>query len=118
MKAGVALAILFPLLGLAAEIPSAEAKNHIGQTVTVCGRVESTRYLSSSEHKHTFLNFDKPYPDHTFTAFISGENRAKFDKPEEEYLKRDVCVTGEVKNYNGRPEIEVSDSSQIRLQPK
>jgi hypothetical protein len=41
-------------------ISSAQAKDHIGETKTVCGRVADARYLETRSHV-TFLNFDKPY---------------------------------------------------------
>ena len=118
MKTAVAVMLLAPALFAADTVPAAEAKNHIGKTATVCGMVAATRYLDSSERKLTFLNFDKPYPNHSFTAIISGENRAKFGKPEQDYLHKDVCVTGEVRDYNGKPEIELNDPKQIRLDSK
>ena len=99
-------------------IPASQAKDHVGQTGTVCGKVVGTRYLESSNRQPTFLNFDKAYPDHTFTAIIFGENRAKFGKPEQDYLQKDLCVTGEIKDYNGKPEIELTDPKQIRLDSK
>jgi|SRR5579863_7230322 len=115
MKLLLPLLVLTFLLSAADTIPSSEAKDHIGQTATVCGKVVSTRYLDSSNRRPTFLNFDKPFPNHTFTAIIFGENRARFGKPEEEYLQKDVCVTGTIANYNDKPQIELTDPKQIRL---
>jgi micrococcal nuclease len=105
------------LLAAADTIPSAEAKDHIGQTGTVCGKVADTRYLESGR-RPTFLNFDDRYPDHTFTAVIFGENRAKFGTPEKDYLDKDICVAGKIEEYNGKPQIVVSDASQIKLSSK
>ena len=105
-------------LAAADTIPAAEAKNHVGQTGTVCGKVADTRYLESSTRQPTFLNFDKPYPNHTFTALIFGANRAKFGKPEQDYAQKDVCVTGQIIDFNGKPEIELTDPKQIRVESK
>jgi hypothetical protein len=44
------------------KLTAAEAKDHIGERATVCGRVASTRYAVTSRGKPTFLNLDKPYP--------------------------------------------------------
>jgi DNA/RNA endonuclease YhcR with UshA esterase domain len=119
MKASVIFLAVFCAHTLpAAGIPAAQAKDHVGQTATVCGKVAGTRYLQSSDRQPTFLNFDKPYPDHTFTAIIFGDNRAKFGKPEQDYWQKNLCVTGEIKNYNGKPQIEVSDPKQIRLESR
>ena len=98
-------------------IPSSEAKNHVGETATVCGHVADSRYQESGSHV-TFLNFDKTYPNHTFTGFIPGDSRARFTAPEKEYLDKDVCVTGKIQDYRGKPEIVLTDPQQIRLQAK
>jgi hypothetical protein len=49
-----------------------EAKDHVGETATVCGSVVSTRYATSSKGRPTFLNLDKPYPNQVFTVLIWG----------------------------------------------
>jgi len=98
-------------------ISSAQAKDHIGETVTVCGKVADSRYVETGSHV-TFLNFDKPFPNHTFTAFIPAENRSKFGTPEKDYRDKDVCITGKIQAYRGKPEIVVSDPEQIKLQLK
>jgi hypothetical protein len=55
-----------------------DAKNHIGETATVCGSVVSTHYAPGTKGQPTFLNLDKPYPNPVFTVLIWGENRSKF----------------------------------------
>jgi len=45
-------------------------------------------------------------------------DRAKFGTPEKDYLDKDVCVTGEIQNYNGKPEIVLTEPEQIKLQSK
>jgi micrococcal nuclease len=119
MRAAVALAILIglPRPSLADAIPSAQAKDHIGETATVCGRVADTLYQETGSHV-TFLNFDKPYPSHTFTAFLPAENRSKFGTPEKDYKDKDICVTGKIENYRGKPEIVLTDPQQIKVQAK
>jgi DNA/RNA endonuclease YhcR with UshA esterase domain len=116
MKIHLALLFAARLLSAADTIQSAEAKDHIGETTTVCGKVSDARYMDSSHV--TFLNFDKPYPNHTFTSFIPSENRAKFSTPEKEYLGKDVCVTGKIQDYRGKPEIVLTEPEQIKLQSK
>lgn len=43
-------------------IEATEAKEHVGEEATVCGRVVSTRYAATSRGSPTFLNFERPYP--------------------------------------------------------
>ena len=76
-----------------------------------------TRYLDSGR-KPTFLNFDHKYPDHTFTVVIFGEDRAKFGTPEKDYLDKDICVTGKIEDYNGKPQIVISEPGQIKAASK
>jgi hypothetical protein len=44
------------------KITAAEAKDHVGEVRTVCGKVVSTHYASGSKGQPTFLNLDEPYP--------------------------------------------------------
>jgi len=44
-------------------LTAVEAKAHVGEQTTVCGKVVSTRWAESSHGSPTFLNFDQPYPD-------------------------------------------------------
>jgi len=90
-----------------------EAKDHIGEQATVCGKVASTRYAATSRGKPTFLNLDKPYPSQVFTVLIWGENRDKFGVPEEKYREKQVCVAGKITEYRGAPEIIISDPAQL-----
>lgn len=66
-------------------LTATEAKNHIGEQATVCGKVVSTRWAESSRGSPTFLNFDQPYPDQVFTLVIWGSDRSKFGEPETAY---------------------------------
>jgi hypothetical protein len=51
-------------------IAASEAKNHIGEKATVCGKVVSAHYAARSRSQPTFLNLDKPYPQQIFTIVI------------------------------------------------
>jgi hypothetical protein len=112
------------LLGLLSAAPAfaqkklvpSEAKDHIGQTATVCGNVASTHFASSSNKQPTFLNLDKPYPNAIFTIVIWGNDRSKFGNPETKYANKLVCVTGLIKDYRGAPEIIAEEPGQIEIQ--
>jgi len=108
-------ALLLCSAAIAADIPASDAARDMGETGTVCGKVAGARHLDNSL---TFLNFDKPYPDTTFTAIIRAENREKFGKPEETYLNKDICVTGKIEEYNKKPQIALTDTSQIKMASK
>lgn len=96
-----------------------EADAFEGQTATVCGQVMGARFSQGSNGKPTFLNLGKDYPDPArFVVLIWGDDREKFAAPPEEaFLQRVICVTGEITLYNGTAEIIVTDPIQIEMQP-
>jgi hypothetical protein len=97
-------------------LTTAQAKEHMGQSATVCGDVVSTRYASKSRGNPTFINLDKPYPNQIFTVLIWGSDRPKFGNPEEKYGSKHICVTGRITEYRGVPEVAAYDPSQVRIQ--
>jgi len=98
------------------KIPASEAKNHLGQTATVCGVVASARYADSAKGKPTFLNLDKPYPNAIFTAVIWEADRPKFGQPETELKDKRICVTGKIEEYRGGPEIILRGRGQLKVE--
>jgi len=104
-----------PLLPPCEGISWDEAKNHIGDRITVYGPVVDTHWASGSSGKPTFLNIGKPYPDPSrFTVVIWIDNRNKFSEPPEDYyLGKTIAVTGLIEDYKGSPQIEVTTPEQI-----
>lgn len=97
-------------------LSAAEAGQHIGEEATVCGTVVSATYAARSRGRPTFLNLDRPYPDHVFTIVIWGENRANFpEPPEAAYKGKPVCVTGQIGQYRGKAQIVISRPGGIRI---
>jgi hypothetical protein len=110
--------VLFLLLALSTaaqtnKITAAEAKDHVGEVRTVCGKVASAHYAVRSKGQPTFLNLDGPYPKAIFTILIWGSDRAKFGAPETKHQDARVCVTGKITSYRGTPEIVATEPSQI-----
>jgi DNA/RNA endonuclease YhcR with UshA esterase domain len=99
----------------AANLTADEAKNHIGENVTVCGTVASTHYASSSRRAPTFVNLDKPYPNQPFTILIWGEDLSKFNPKPTTWDGKRVCATGTISLYQGRPEIVAKEPGQIKV---
>jgi len=82
--------------------------------VTICDKVFGGKYFSNSGM--TLLNLGGNYPDQKMTIVIKGDDRAKFkDAPETYYDGKKVCVTGRQDMYKGKPEIVVTDPSQIQV---
>jgi len=97
-------------------IKAKDAIKYVGDYKTVCGNVVSGTYASSSRGNPTFLNLDKSYPNHYFTIVIWGKNRSNFSSPPENmYLYKDICVEGTIETYKGKAQIEVSNTSKIKI---
>lgn len=99
-----------------ATFTAAEAKDHTGEKITVCDKVFETRFLENSNGQPTFLNIGAAYPNSPFTIVIFGNERANFkEKPEVFYNNKKVCATGLIKEYNGKPEMILSNESEIKI---
>ena len=97
-------------------IPAAEAAKHVGENTTVCDKVFGGRFLENAKDQPTLLNMGDVYPNNPFTFVIFGENRKKFNYlPEEFLVNKQVCVTGEIKIFHDKPQIIVTDSSQLKI---
>ena len=90
-------------------LTAGQAKEHVGESATVCGVVASARYAASSRGQPTFLNLDQAYPNTIFTVVIWGNVRAAFSEPPEvAYREKRICVTGLISSYRGTPQIVAS----------
>jgi hypothetical protein len=85
-----------------------EASNHVGEHVTVCGKVASQHYAANTKGQPTFINLDEPYPGQIFTVVIWGSDRPAFGK-----IPANMCVSGTISLYKGIPEIIARSPSQI-----
>jgi hypothetical protein len=93
-----------------------DVPKHIGDSVTVCGKIFSTNYLETGHDSPTFLNMGAAYPNDILSVLIWKKARAKFSyKPEEKLLNKTICVTGRIVSYKGKPQIVVHQESQITL---
>lgn len=91
-----------------------QARLHEGKTITVCGTVVATKY--SKKSGATFLNLDKKFPNQLFSISIWQNNRSNFDyAPDKALLGKQVCVTGEVSMYQGKPTMNIKNSSQLEV---
>ena len=94
-----------------------EARQHVGERVTVCGEVKGSTYASTSNGRPTFLDIGEAYPNaNGLTVTIWGENRDTYfpEDPRIMYDGQTICVTGEIYLYEGKCYMEVVSPSQIR----
>lgn len=93
-----------------------KAKNYIGNRCTVCGTVVATRFNASSKSQSTYINLDYTFPNQVFTVVIYGGDRVNFSYLPEVFLKgKQICVRGEVDQFNGTPQIVVKNEKKIRI---
>lgn len=94
-------------------IGACQAGNYFGKEMVVEGRIASA---NRSKTNTVFLNFEKAYPNQCFVGVIFSSDQYKFvEQPEKYYSNKTARVRGEVKEYQGRPEIILKDPSQIEV---
>jgi|ERR1035438_1270271 hypothetical protein len=98
--------VLFP-------IGSAEAAKWIGKQVVVTGAVAQVSVRSSL----VFMNFDGAYPSNMFAAIIRNKNTKEFVNLSALDNKA-VSVKGQIKDYKGKPEMELTGESQLEVMNK
>lgn len=96
------------------EIKIEEAVKHEGDSVTICTKIFGARYFESGKGTPTLLNAGAKYPDSPLTIVIYGENRPAFsNKPEEFYIDKNICVTGRISMFKGKPQIVIAKEADI-----
>ncbi len=104
--------VLWAQTNSAPKISADEAKNYIGKTVTVTGRVAEVHF----SEKLVRLNLDKPFPGQPFTAVIFA-NRTNYFKDLSALKGAAVEVSGPVAEYRSRPEIVINRTNQLLVLP-
>jgi endonuclease G len=109
-------AVLFSCHLWAQNTVSADSLTYFeGQLIRVCATVTGT-HISTGKSETTFINFGEPFPKHFFSLVIFQKDAESFSyKPAEFMNGKNICITGKVKLYKGRPEIIISNEKQIRF---
>jgi DNA/RNA endonuclease YhcR with UshA esterase domain len=85
----------------------------MGQKVTVCSKVYGVKSLE----KVSFINLGANYPNSLLTIVIFASAKENFKQPIESlYADKNICVTGTLKEYNGKPEIIISKPKDITIE--
>ena len=87
----------------------AEASGHIGETAWVTGKIVE---VFTSATNTTFLDYCANYKTCPFTAVIFASDKSKFPNLLQ-YQGKEITIKGEIKTYQGRAEIILSDPRQI-----
>jgi len=92
-----------------------EAAKHVGEKVSVCGKIFGGRFFENGKNQPTLLNMGDKFPNNPLTVVIWGELRGKLGyKPEEKFLDKEVCVIGTITLYKEKPQIVVEQADQIK----
>ena len=100
--------LLTPVFACAQTIPASDAGKHLGERETVCGRIAETHTASTSRGTPTFIDFEKPYPNQTFTAVLWERDKAGVGNVPRVGA---LCVKGTITEYRGRPQIVLHSRS-------
>jgi DNA/RNA endonuclease YhcR with UshA esterase domain len=95
------------------EYTAVEAARHIGEIAKVTGTVKR---VSQTQGGSIFLDLGAKYPNNPITIFIPQSAVDQFPN----FRKYDgiiITVFGEIKEYKNKPEIVVTDPSQIARKP-
>ena len=91
-----------------------DAAKHVGDSVTLTGKVFGARYLPNGEKQPTLINLGGAYPNQLLTVVIFGPERALFPfKPEEEFVGKTLVVTGRISLYRDKPQIVIHQAAQV-----
>ena len=92
-----------------------DASNYIGEKVKICTRIYGSKYNENSKAP-TLLDAGANYPNNPLTLVIWADKRANFKNPPEVFYKgKNICVTGTLQLYKGKPEMIITKEEQIEL---
>lgn len=94
--------------------PATEAKNHVGESAFITGKVDGVRVTSSGM---TLVNLDGRYPDQAFTIVVRPEH-AKDVGDLSPLDGKTVTVHGKITDFKGKPQIEITKREAITEKKK
>jgi len=104
------LSIVLPIAPVGT-ITAADAKNHIGERATVCGKVASERTATNSRGEQTLINLDVADSNQIFAVLVWGDDRATVGPLP--HTGNRTCAEGLIESDRGVPEILVRNSGQL-----
>jgi hypothetical protein len=103
--------LLVPSIGFAGTITAAQAREHDGETATVCGTVTNEHVAQGSRGKPTFMDLDSKFPDQVFAILVWDDDRTNVGPLPVTGIH--VCATGLIQYYHGVPQMVVRSSKQL-----
>jgi hypothetical protein len=108
----IALFLLGTLLVSAQEITPTlkNIASFEGKIITICEKVTG---IYETKGGNALLNFGKPFPDNAFSVVIFKQDRDAFSYDPLTLEAKNICVTGTVILYKGKPQIIVKKEFEI-----
>lgn len=91
-------------------VPVSEAKKFVGNNVVLVGRVAEVNQTEQIVR----LNFEEPFPKQVFTAVVFARNFRHFTNLAT-LEGRTVEITGKVSEYRDRPQIILTNGTQLHV---
>lgn len=93
-----------------------ELSSHLHQKIIYCDKVYGS-FVSKGKNKVALLNLGADYPNQKLVVAIFEKNWKRFNYSIPDDLKdKNICVSGELVLYKGKPEIIVSRATQIVIE--
>ncbi len=110
----VALDLLttIPSIQAANPIPAVAAATHVGQTVTIQGKVAQVKILKNDE---AFLRMGAPYPHQLITGYIAALKTVADKSWLNSFDGQTVNLHGKIDVYRGKLEIKITSRDQVSI---
>jgi hypothetical protein len=95
-------------------IKDSEAAQYVGKNVEVRVLVVS---VTTSPLGTTFINFGREYPNQTFAGFVAAGSKIATDQWIAGLQGKIIGITGKIELHQGKPEIKVTSTDQIKGLP-
>ena len=92
-------------------IKDSEAVQYVGKNVEVRGLVVS---VTTSPLGTACISFGREFPDQTFAGFIAAGSKMETDQRIAMLQGKIISIIGIIELYQGKPEIEVTSTDQIK----
>lgn len=103
--------VTFSILAMLAQggaLSADQAKGHVGESATVEGKVSVQR----TRDGETYIRVDGQGTEAPMSAYVSRWNKVKFQDVDK-LDGMNVQITGRISTFRGKPEIFLTDPSQI-----
>lgn len=96
------------------DIPANKATKHFGEEISIFGKVYDERH--SDKDSLTMIALDGNFPNEMLMIIIRDDDKSLFQQAQKFDLSgKKVIVRGKVLNINNRPQIALSDPTQLMV---